>query len=210
MKGRASGYRSFVPVSESSELDVLETRKRVLVAAREEIVTRGILGMRVARVAARAGCSVTAMYRQFGSRDGILAEVLMVLYEESFEEQYSVIREKLGGTGPLTIDDVIASIPMPHSPNSRKTHALRSQVMSVAGTNPILRAKLAESIQAKRKMLTTVIDDVELRLPAGTKFNRELITVMVFNMHWQYNDLMGEAATTNSEYESLLRRLLNS
>ncbi|MFM2181252.1 MAG: Bacterial regulatory protein tetR family, partial [Actinomycetota bacterium] len=53
--------------------------------------------MRVATVAARAGCSITSMYRYFGSRDSLLAEVLMALYEASFEQQYAVVRARVGG-----------------------------------------------------------------------------------------------------------------
>lgn len=189
--------------------DVAEMKHSVLKAAREEVIARGILGMRVANVAARAGCSITSMYRYFGSRDGLLAEVLIGLYEESFEQHYSVVLDRLGGTGPITIDDVVASIPLPQHEQAQKDHALRSQVLAVAGTNPILRARLSESLNAKRKMLHTVLDDVEQRLPKGTTFNRDVITVLVFNVNWQYNDLMGENAVTNDQYVSLLRRLIS-
>lgn len=187
-----------------------ETKKRILAAAHEEVVSRGILGMRVAKVAERAGCSITSMYRYFGSRDGLLAEVLMALYEESFERQYSIVRDRVGGTGPLSIDDVVASIPLPQHEGASKDHALRSQVLAVAGTNPILRERLSNSVRSKRKMLNTLIDDVIQRLPAGTTFNREVINVLVFNVTWQYNDFMGEYAVTNEQYSSLLRRLLTS
>lgn len=197
-----------MPETKADYDTVSESRKRILAAAHEEVVNRGILGMRVATVAARAGCSITSMYRYFGSRDGLLAEVLMALYEESFEQQYAVVRARVGGTGPLTIDDVIASIPPPQYDCAKKDHALRSQVLAVAGTNPILRKKLADSVQEKRRMLNTLIDDIALRLPAGTVLNREVITVLVFNINWQYNDLMGEHAVTNEQYSSLLRRLI--
>ncbi len=53
----------------------MELRTRVLAAARQEVVDRGILGLRVANIARGAGCSITSMYRYFGSRDGVLAEV---------------------------------------------------------------------------------------------------------------------------------------
>lgn len=190
------------------EESVSKSRKRILEAAHDEVVNRGILGMRVASVASRAGCSITSMYRYFGSRDGLLAEVLIGLYEESFDQQYDVIRKHLVGTGPLTIDDVLASIPLPRHEFATKEHALRSQVLAVAGTNAILRERLAESLKARRTMLERLIDDVAQRLPEGTTFNRDVITVLVFNINWQYNDLMGESAVTNDQYLALLRRLI--
>ena len=185
-----------------------DVRERVLAAARVEVMARGILGLRVVNVAAAANCSVTSMYRYFGSREGMLAEVLVALYEESFAAQYAVMRERVGGTGPLTVEDVIAAVPLPFSVASRQDHALRSQVLAVAGTNSILRDKLAESLRARRQMLMTGLDIIEQRLPPGTLLDRELLATLIFNVHWQYNDLMGDAAVTNEQFITLLRRLI--
>ena len=185
-----------------------DVRERVLAAARVEVMARGILGLRVVNVAAAANCSVTSMYRYFGSREGMLAEVLVALYEESFAAQYAVMRERVGGTGPLTVEDVIAAVPLPFSVASRHDHALRSQVLAVAGTNSILRDKLAESLRARRQMLMTGLDNIEKRLPPGTLLDRELLATLIFNVHWQYNDLMGDAAVTNEQFITLLRRLI--
>ena len=185
-----------------------DVRERVLAAARVEVMARGILGLRVINVAAAADCSVTSMYRYFGSREGMLAEVLVALYEESFAAQYAVMRERVGGTGPLTVEDVIAAVPLPFSVASRQDHALRSQVLAVAGTNSILRDKLAESLRARRQMLMTGLGNIEQRLPPGTLLDRELLATLIFNVHWQYNDLMGDAAVTNEQFITLLRRLI--
>lgn len=187
---------------------VTDVQERVLAAARAEVMARGILGLRVINVAAAANCSVTSMYRYFGSREGMLAEVLVALYEESFAAQYAVMRDRLGGTGPLTVEDVIAAVPLPFSATSLQDHSLRSQVLAVAGTNSILRAKLAESLRARREMLMTGLDDIEQRLQPGTVLDRELLATLVFNVHWQYNDLMGDAAVTNEQFVALLRRLI--
>jgi AcrR family transcriptional regulator len=184
------------------------TAVRVLEAARKEVVARGILGMRVARVAAEAGCSITSMYRYFGSRDGLLAEVLLQIYEESFEEQFAVVEERLLGAGPVTEDDVVESIPPPHGSYAPKQHAIRSQVLAVAGTNPILRAKLGESLRTRRMRLSPIIDEVEARLVGGAKLDREVLFVFVFNLNWQYNDLLGDWSVSNEQYRNLLKRTL--
>ncbi|GDX14764.1 MAG: TetR/AcrR family transcriptional regulator [Ilumatobacteraceae bacterium] len=186
----------------------LEARSRIIEAAREEVLNRGILGLRVANIARIAGCSITSMYRYFGSRDGVLAEVLLQLYEESFAEIYALVLERLGGTGPVVVDDIVACIPMPHSETSQKQHEIRSQVLAVAGTNPILRTKLSASMRARRAMLSTVLDELEHRLPAEVKLDRDIFTVLIFNVNFQYNDLMGDDAVTNEQYAALLRRLI--
>lgn len=190
------------------EAEVSQARDRILAAAREEVIARGILGMRVAQVAARAGCSITSMYRYFGSRDGLLAEVLLALYEETFESQYATIRKHLGGTGPISVDDLIASTPMPHHEGSVREHALRNQVLAVAAVNPILRARLGEALRNRRRLLRAILADVSKRLPADVQLDEEFVSVLIFNVNWMFNDLMADDAVTNEEYSALLRRFI--
>jgi AcrR family transcriptional regulator len=187
---------------------VIDTQRRILEAATQEVIERGVLGLRVAKVAADANCSITSMYRYFGSRDGLLAEVLLQLYEQSFEAIHTTLRERLGGTRPLTEEDVIECIPLPRGEIAQRDHAVRSQVLAVAATNPILRSKLSESLTARRLMLSTIMDDIEGRLPAGVTIDREVVSVFIFNINWQYNDLLGDWAVGNEQYRALLRRLM--
>jgi hypothetical protein len=97
---------------------------------------------------------------------------------------------------------------MPHSETSQKQHEIRSQVLAVAGTNPILRTKLSSSLRARRAMLMRVLDDIEPRLPAGLRLDRDIFTVLIFNLNFQYNDLLGDDAVTNEQYAALLSRLI--
>jgi hypothetical protein len=83
-------------------------------------------------------------------------------------------------------------------------------VLAVAATNPILRAKLSDSLRARRRMLRTVLADVAHRLPSDVRLNVDFVATIMFNINWMFNDLMGEDAVTNDEYSALLRRLLVS
>lgn len=118
----------------------VELRNRVLAAAKTAIEERGILGLRVANVAMKSHCSLTSMYRVFGSRETLLAEVLLIIYE------------------------VIASIPSSFYDNSDRNHSLRSQVLAVSGTNAALREKLAQSLQNRRRMMKKLLHNIEPRL----------------------------------------------
>ncbi|MFM8387622.1 MAG: TetR/AcrR family transcriptional regulator, partial [Actinomycetota bacterium] len=53
-----------------------DPRELILRSARAEIEKNGILGLRVAEVAANAHYSVSIIYRYFGDRDGLIAQVL--------------------------------------------------------------------------------------------------------------------------------------
>lgn len=53
-----------------------ETRHRLLMAAAEELVSLGIGGIRVDRLAARAGVNKRMIYHYFGNKDGLCAWAL--------------------------------------------------------------------------------------------------------------------------------------
>ena len=163
--------------------------------------------MRVARVADASGVPIATMYRLFGGRDALLAQVMLQLYEETFEAQFSVVQLHLGGTGPLTVSDIVASLPQPKSETSSREHSVRSQVLAIASVNAELRRLLSESLVQKRRMLETIFDDVDARLPKGTRIDREVFRVLVFNLSWTYNDLMAEEAIDNARYQALMHRL---
>ena len=148
------------------------------------------------------------MYRMFGGRDGLLSQVLLHLYEETFADQFAVVQRNLGGTAPITVDDIVASLPPPRSATSVRDHSIRNQVMAFASVNPELRRLLSESLRQKRVMLETIFDDLDARLPAGQSVDREVFRVLVFNLNWLYNDLLGEHGVDNERYHQLMKRLV--
>lgn len=65
---------------------VTESENLILESARTKIENYGVLGLRVAEVAARAHCSITQIDRRFEDRNGFLARALGDIYEESVEQ----------------------------------------------------------------------------------------------------------------------------
>lgn len=196
--------RGDVAVTQSTE----ETKKRILNAARDEVVTRGVLGLRVARISERSKVPLASMYRIFNGRDSLLSQVMLHMYEETFAEQYAVVQRNLGGTSPISVDDIVASLPPPKSATAANDHSIRNQVMAVAAVNPELRRLLAESLREKRKMLEELFDDLDSRLPAGQSIDRDVFHVLVFNINWLYNDLLGEDGVDNERHRRLMTRLV--
>jgi hypothetical protein len=52
------------------------------------------------------------------------------------------------------------------------------------------------------------MDDVDSRLQGGVKLDREVMHVYVFNLNWQYNDLLGDWSVSNEQYRKLLKRTI--
>jgi hypothetical protein len=57
-------------------------------------------------------------------------------------------------------------------------------------------------------MLETIFDDLDSRLPSGQSIDREVFRVLVFNLNWLYNDLLGEYGVDNERYHELMKRLV--
>lgn len=64
------------------------TRERILDAACEQIADDGIDGVRIARVAMRAGASTALVHHYFSTRDELLAEALAHSFELAADERF--------------------------------------------------------------------------------------------------------------------------
>ena len=60
----------------------VNTRKKLLTAARREFARSGLAGARVDEIAARAGVNKQLLYHYFGDKDALYLAVLEWVYEE--------------------------------------------------------------------------------------------------------------------------------
>lgn len=182
-----------------------DPRDLILRSARAEIEKNGILGLRVAEVAANAHYSVSIIYRYFGDRDGLLAQVLGDLYEEILERVALRMAETLPASGPLTIDQVVALSPKPSDAYGQSDMRLRLQILAVAATNPTLENRLKAVAQERYKLMRNWVADIKSRLPADQPFDERVVLVMMVNQLLYYNTLLGDQAVTNDEYLLFVR-----
>lgn len=191
-----SAAKSVLPTSDLAE--------RIRVSARADISKYGVLGLRVTRVANRAHCSVTQIYRHFEDRDGLLADVLARIYEEISEKTIQGFMSILERMTVISVRDVIEMLPTPSGILDREESLLRAQILAVASVNPALRARLSEIARAIYPKWSAACDLVESRLPDGESFDRRVVFVMILNSNLMYNSLLGELATTDDEYKSFM------
>lgn len=181
-----------------------DARERLLASARDEIVRRGILGLRVADVAANAHYSVSVIYRHFGDRDGLLAAVLGDMYDETLERRKAIIAAQLPAEGPLTLQQVVRLAPAPSEMAASEELRIRLQILAVAATNPALERRIAEIAQRRFVEMQAVIDHVSSRLPDGQRFDTRIFTVMLVNQLLYYNTLLGPYAVDDDSYYDFL------
>lgn len=189
---------------------VHNARESILRSARREIEKNGILGMRVADVAAGANCSITQIYRYFTDRDGLLAQVLGDIYDEIVTGNGAAYRAKIFAHDRLTVDIIVDALPRTFdSVFSMGTH-LRLQILAASVTNEPLRSRLEEITRAERRRWEEGLDEVERRLAPGEKFDRRMFSIFLVSVLPYYRTLMGSDGFTHDEFIGFFREKLTS
>lgn len=195
--------------SETSNRRVV-TKNAILESARREIEESGILGLRVAEVAAGANCSITQIYRYFENRDGLLAAVLGDMYQEILDGSMTSYQSTLFTRHNLTVDDVVDSLPTVLDDNLRRRQAMRLQILAAAVNNPRLERRIAEITQQQFVAWNEGLDELEKRLAPGETLDRRVFTMMLATTMPYYRVLMGDAGYTDAEFRQFLREKMRA
>lgn len=187
---------------------VQDAEGAILRSARHEVETQGILGLRVAEVAAGANCSITQIYRYFGDRDGLLARVLGDHYEESIVSAYDAYMSRMRSLDVITVDDIVGSLPTPSSYATLKGQEMRLQILAVSVTNKQLRERIERISQSHIALWEEGLDFVQSRMEPGVTLDRRVFTIMLLVQNMYYRTLLGDKGFTDAEYQQFLRDTL--
>lgn len=191
------------------------SRQRIIAAARAEIESKGILGLRVQDVAANGKVSVPLIYKYFNDRDGLLAEVLGEMFEEFVMEQIDSSEAYFNALSNPTVDDLIAVLTLPQQDFRRPRRWFRVQILAASMEIPTLRARLRVVQMAIQDRLTTLLEDVQVRITGGHRpvsSNALALLIQTYAHGFVLNDLLEEegVGVTNEEFSSLMRVLLQA
>lgn len=194
----------------SAKPSVVQARDAILQSALHEIERVGILGLRVADVAKGANCSITQIYRYFGDRDGLLAQVLGDLYQDILNVMTESFRSRVLSKPVIAVDDVLAALPTIFSGPAMRSQHLRLQILAVSVTNAPLRQRLEQISRDQSKVWNEGLDEIEQKLVTGQKFDRRVFTMLLANLLPFYRTLLGEDGFTNEEFLTFLRDKLTT
>lgn len=186
------------------------SRAEILRSARDQIEAKGILGLRVAEVAEGAHCSLTQIYRYFGDRDGLLAQVLGDYYEEVLDFSFEQYMKRMKALPVITIEDLVQNLPTPSQYAAMSRQEIRLQILAVAGKNPELQDRLMEVTQRHHDLWEQGLNYVEEHLEPGVKIDRRVFTIMLLVQTMYYRTLLGDKGFTDEEYRQFLRDTLRA
>ncbi len=175
--------------------------------ALEEIEKNGIVGLRVADVAASAGVSVPLIYKYFRDRDGLLAEVLTETTTRIFMNDISRIRELVESQKtPVAAEQLANLMPMPNDEHRKRNRRIRAMAIAASYDIP----KLADAIAANQRLMNDATQDLiaVVRKGAGctssVSTNAVTIVLQALGFGIIIADHAQESMFTDAEYRALL------
>lgn len=183
------------------------TREAIVDSARVELARSGILGLRVADVAAGAGTSITAIYRHFTDRDGLLADVLTVVYDELTAATVDGYTKALADRDPLTIRDLVDALPLPFDID-HPIQKFRIQVLAAAAENAQLARNLRGVMKDRFRRWQETIDDLRSRMAPGEEFDERVFWGVLFDYMPYASSFLDDEMMTGDEYRDFLADIL--
>ena len=190
-----------------------DSRRRILQAARVEIENKGILGLRVQDVAKNAGVSVPLIYKYFGDRDGLLADVLAQMFNDCSIRHLGPAGEILSAhEGELTVDKLIAALLLPQDSESKRDRELTVQMLAASAEIPALAKRLAETEREIHSQLNVFIAETFNKLGLDDRVPVRALSMLIqaATLGQIFNDMLGDNEVEVDEMASLLRVLVEA
>ena len=141
----------------------LASRHRIMRAAQQELEDSGILGLRMEVVAEKAEVSVPLIYKYYGNRDGLLTEVLSLLYDGDSYQSLSYYSDVFRELKNPSVDDIAVLFATVQQGFRKPGRWQRLQILAASVELPELQTRLA-AIHVRHQKL--VIDFLALALRA--------------------------------------------
>ena len=191
----------------------LSSRDRIVAAARRQVETKGILGLRVQDVASEAKVSVPLIYKYFDDRDGLLAEVLSRLFEEVVLENIDAAEEYFATLESPTVEDFLHVLALPEQEWRKPKRWMRIQILAASMEIPALRERLSLVQTHITERMIDFMASAQERMTGTVSVPPQALALLVQGSGFGFvlNDLLEDGTgVTDGEYASLLRAMLSS
>jgi len=189
----------------------IDSRGRIIAAAKHELHEVGILGLRVQEVAKLAETSVSLIYKYFEDRDGLLAVVLGDMHDERIDNWEKMFAHALlddAPSGEFSVEDLLSKLPMPNSSYFLALGMDRVQMLAALNSNPKLRERIEQTTQRLFTLTLKVIANADTSEKQNESSNRvTALIISSLNLIFINNDLLGNQRITDEEYTSFLKAI---
>jgi AcrR family transcriptional regulator len=192
----------------------VDSRARIIAAAKRELHEVGILGLRVQEVAKLAETSVSLIYKYFEDRDGLLAVVLGDMHDERIDNWEKMFAHALSDDAPrgeFSVEDLLSNLPMPNSSYFLALGMDRAQMLAALNSNPKLRERIEQTTQRLFGLTLKVVNNADISGKENESFNRvTALAISSLNLIFINNDLLGDHRVTDEEYTAFLKAIFRN
>jgi AcrR family transcriptional regulator len=192
----------------------VDSRARIIAAAKQELHEAGILGLRVQDVANRAGTSVSLIYKYFEDRDGLLARVLGDMHDERIDHWEALFSHALSDSmprGEYSVENLLSNLPLPNSNIFQLLGWDRVQMLAALKENPKLRARIEQTTQRLFSLTLKVVANADTsKHPNSGQHRVTSLAISSLNLIFINNDLLGDQKITDDEYKAFLKLIFGN
>jgi AcrR family transcriptional regulator len=192
----------------------VDSRARIIAAAKHELHEAGILGLRVQDVANRAGTSVSLIYKYFEDRDGLLARVLGDMHDERIDHWETLFSHALSDSmprGEFSVENLLSNLPLPNSNIFQLLGWDRVQMLAALKENPKLRARIEQTTQRLFSLTLKVVANADTsKHPNPSQHRVTSLAISSLNLIFINNDLLGDQKITDDEYKAFLKLIFGN
>jgi AcrR family transcriptional regulator len=185
--------------------------ERILEAAKSEIDERGVLGFRVLEVSEKAKAAVPLIYRHFGGRNGLVAAALADQFESIMTDEIERVHEAIAKSPTLSIEELLAFLPLPNRPQADSVRWKRLSVMATARELPELQERLSQAQMRINDAFEQVITEALTKIQSPVSVNPRALSLLFQSVviGFTINDLDSSHKVTNEEFADLWFALLS-
>lgn len=188
--------------------------QRILQSAREEILEKGIIGVRVSAVAKSAETSIPLIFKYFVDREGLLTEVLGQLYSEFLSEDIAYAKEWLVKNNGKAMKgpELIALFPYPFDKHVRERRIWIVRIVAASLEMEQLRLKLNKVQSRADREFDEIIAEVHSLICDRDHFSPKVMRVVFRNISFGhiFSEFNYSKKVNKKEWQDFLIFLLST
>ncbi len=200
----------------SQNIKILTSKERIVTAARNEVESKGILGLRVQDVATEANVSVPLIYKYFVDRDGLLTEVLGQMFEELVLKNVEASERYFNALATASVDDFVAVMPYPRQEYRIRQRWMRIQILAASIEIPRLRERLSIAQAHVDQRIVHFFDAMQISFAGKMVVSSRALALLTQStaLGFVLNDLVVDdsevASLTDEEYSHMLKMMFTA
>ena len=190
----------------------MSTRQAILDEAVDALTRGGDSALRVHDVARTVGCSVSALYVHFGSREGLAEVALVERFRRLNDECGDMLTEALHRAKSVTAvrRALSAHVAELCAPEQAPVHLARAEVVAAARTRPTVRQALVDIESQRHNALRDALLGTRQRQLVRGDLDPDAVATLVRSSSMAHAMALSDGSPVGTPWRTVLTKVLES